>query len=522
MNEKFEHIDITLIDEDVNNHRLVIDAIADTELEQSVRTNGIQQPIKLCKKDDGRYILVWGFRRKAAAMRVGLTTIPAITVEGLTTSQIRALQAIENLERKELHPLEEAQFCADLADTIDNEFTGDRILKPFNLTELVAQRIGRSIKWVENRLAMSRLSERAKQAFIDNDIHLQHVNLIARLASHEAQEEVLGQVKAYIPAYRQGENKAEHKNPPATIAATRALVEQRLRDLSDVPWLLDAEFDGKNACLTCPHNSSNRLELFHDEAQHKSQCLLASCYAEKTKYVGRAIQRATNTAFKAAENNTGKNAGKPTKTQVEEAITEREITFVQPAAVIAATKRRQEPKTPTASETKGEKKNELRDIAQRELWSRQREWRNNIIEAIDKNLQSKKDPVALAIVILIYQSGIIEHACPENHNEKEQRAALTKLTTAINAISSKADTNLPGSHHPLHKAVQALKPYLTDNPDNTHSVLEHQSYLCDEDDSFVLEKIACAYKINHGPEPTVESIEAELIAAQNTNEAEAA
>lgn len=519
MNEQFEHIDITLIDEDVSNHRLVFDPAADDALEQSIRTNGIQQPVKLCKKTDGRYILVWGFRRKAAAMRVGLATIPAITVEGLSTSQIRALQAIENLERKELHPLEEAQFCADLAETIYSESPGSRITNSINISESVAQRIGRSIKWVENRLAMARLSERVKQAFIDNDIHLQHVNLIARLAGHDAQEEVLGQVKAHIPAYHLGDNKAEHKNPPATIATTRNLVEQRLRDLSDVPWLMDAEFDGKGACLSCPHNSTNRLELFHDDAPQKSQCLLASCYAEKAKFVGRAIQRATNTAFKAAENNTGKTAGKPTKTQVQEAIAEREITFVQPAAVIAATKRRQEPKTPTTSETKGEKKSAIRDIAQRELWQRKQNWRQSIIKAISKSLQPKKDPIALAIVILIYQSGIIEVASPENTDEKAQRAALTKLGAAINAITSKVDADLPGSHHPLHKALQALKSYLTDDSERA---LEDLSYQCDDDDNFVLEKIANAYKIDHTTEPTVESIEAELVAAQEAEIAEAA
>lgn len=51
-----------------------------------------------------------------------------------------------------------------------------------------------------------------------------------------------------------------------------------------------------------------------------------------------------------------------------------------------------------------------------------------------------------------------------------------------------------------------------------NSILEHLSYQCDEDDNFVLEKVAAAYNIDHASESTVESIEAELIAAQNTNE----
>lgn len=518
MNEQFDHIEIILIDEDVSNHRLVIDQTTDTELEQSIRNNGVQQPVKLCKKSDGRYTLVWGFRRKAAAIRAGLSELPAIIVEGLSTSQIRALQAIENLERKELHPLEEAQFCADLVETIGNENPSSRITNSINITEMVAQRIGRSTKWVENRLAMSRLSERVKQAFIDNDINLQHVNLIARLASHDAQEEVLGQIKAQIPAYHLGDNKSEHKNPPATIAHTRTLVEQLLRDLSDVPWLMDAEFDGKSACISCPHNSENRLELFHDDTPKKPQCLLASCYTEKSKFVARAITRAANTAFKSAESNSGKLAGKPTKAQIESAIAEREITFVQSAAVVAATKRRQDPKAPTTSETKGEKKNELREQAQRELWQRQRDWRSTIIKLINKSLQPKKDPIALAIVILIYQSGILEVAASENDDEKSRRSALSKLDIAINALTTKADHDLPGSQHPLHRAVQALKPYMTDDSKNTDSMLEYQSWQSDADDNFLLTKIASAYKIDNVTEPTLESVETELKAAQQTSQ----
>lgn len=518
MNEQFDHIEIALIDEDVSNHRLVIDQITDAELEQSIRNNGIQQPVKLCKKSDGRYTLVWGFRRKAAAIRVGLSELPAIIVEGLSTSQIRTLQAIENLERKELHPIEEAQFCADLVETIGNENSGSKITDSINITETVAQRIGRSVKWVENRLAMSRLSERVKQTFIDNDIYLQHVNLIARLASHEAQEEVLGQVKAHIPAYHLGDNKSEHKNPPATIAHTRTLVEQRLRDLSDVPWLMDAEFDGKSACVSCLHNSANRLELFHDDTPKSSQCLLASCYTEKTKFIARAITRATNTAFKSAESNSGKNAGKPTKAQIESAIVEREITFVQPAAVVAATKRRQDPKATTASETKGEKKNELREQAQRELWQRQRDWRNDIVKLINKSLQPKKDPIALSIVILIYQSGILDVATPENTDEKARRSALSKLDTAINALTTKADPDLPGAQHPLHRAAQALKPYMVEESENMQSMLEHLSWQSDADDNFLLAKIAAAYKIDNEPEPTLESIEAELLAEQKSSQ----
>lgn len=505
MSDHYDHIAIALIDEDVSNHRLVHDPAADADLEQSIRTNGIQQPVKLNAKGDGRFTLVWGFRRKAVAQRIGLEAIPALVVEGLTTAQIRALQAIENLERKELHPLEEARFCGDLADTLTEEadYTG----RASDLTEAIAQRIGRSTKWVENRLAMTRLSERVKQAFLDGDIHLQHVNLIARLAGHDAQEEVLGAVKAQVPPYHIGSDRAEHKRPPSTIAETRSLVEQRLRDLTTVPWKLDATFDGKTACNTCGHNSANRLELFHDDAPKKPQCLLATCYAEKTKFTGRAVQRATNTALKAAD--------KPTKKQVADAIAEREVQFVEPAAVIQATKRRQEPKAPTSSEKRGQQDHERRRKIQDTYWQRQRIWQIDSMNAAKAALPLDH-PDAVAILTIIITSGVLDTA--GEGEGKAQKDARKRLAQALGAIVTLLDTQPEGAPHPVQVAATALAPHLKSAATNVLHDLQWQDYIAEV--LRPLNKLA-GIKID-AQEPTLEAIEAELYPEGGTDQEDAA
>lgn len=421
-NENMHWIEIERIDEDVENHRLVTDIQSDGALLESILANGVQQPIKLCEKANGRYTLVFGFRRKAAAFKAGLKKIPAIVVSGLTPSDIRSLQAIENLERKELHPLEEARFVQDLGETLAVEHLRD---DEENLVQELAARIGRTPKWVENRMALGRLSPRVRQAFLDGDIQLQHAQLIGRLVSHDAQEEVLGSVRGRYRGWLLGSHvkpreREEAKDPPSTIAETRRLVEARLNELAGVPWKLDAAFDGKIACTECPHNSANRLDLFDGDSPKKPTCLNAPCYKEKHKFAGRAVQRATNTALKTAD--------KVTPATARKAIKEREVEFVTPKAVTAAAQRRQAPATQTTgSERRGMADWERHRKIMNTLRERTEAWLNPIIEAIDAKLPYS-DPDGIAMIALINQSGLLGQVVGRG---KKTAAAREKLRKAL-------------------------------------------------------------------------------------------
>jgi len=447
--EVFDRVPINQIDLDVRNHRLVKTPDDDAKLQKAIQANGIQQPIKVNKKDDGRYTLVFGFRRLAAATAIGMESVPALITTGLSTAHIQALQAIENLDRKELHPLEEAQFCQDLADTLIAEHEASANKTPLNINEAVAQHIGRSITWVDRRLAMARLSERVKQVFLNGDIHLGHVNLIARLASHDAQEEVLGMVEAHTPPYYVNESdkrKAELKKPPATLADTRKFVEERLRDLSDVPWDLSASFGGKSPCSSCEHNSANRLELFPEEIPANPQCLLASCYHEKTKLASRAVQKATNTTLK--------NSGAPTEDSATAAIKERDVDFVKPEAVVEAAKRRQNSQAETPREKKGVTRRQQEEKIHQEFMARLRTWEDAAIDAIFDKLPTT-DPLCIAMLLLIHKSGIIQLADGDAKGDARW-AAQEKLNVALDLFTSQHKISKAAANHPLAKLVDLL------------------------------------------------------------------
>lgn len=503
--EQFQHIPLAEIDEDIENHRLVSDPRSDEQLLQSVRDNGIQQPVKVSRKDDGRFTLVFGFRRKAAAAAAGLDTIPAIVAENLPAERIRALQAIENLERRDLHPLEEARFCHDLAETVTADHGDSDCPSDLDVAEAVSQRIGRSKKWVEHRLNLARLSERVQQAFMDGDIHLGHAQLIGRLVSHEAQEEVLGRVQAWTPTWM--DNAAEHRNAPGTIADTRRLVEAHLRDLSDVAWKLDQEFDGKVACTACPHNSANRLELFDADQPKKPQCLDAECFAEKNRFTSRAVVRATNTLLKSG--------AKPTPAQARKAVEEREVEFVEPRAVAAAAKRRQNPAKPTAREQHGQQDQERRIVVDNRLRKLTREWSEKVDQEINEYLPFEGPDGGLAMLVLIGASGVIDCFDPrpwQTVKKADQEKAQADLEQALELVKSAYDPKQPAGETPIIRLSRLLHPWFKRTLDDSPE-LGLEALALNFDSGRTRQTLCKAFGIDthqFGPRPTRKAVEAEL------------
>lgn len=489
MSDQFQHVAVELIDEDVSNHRIVTDEVADQALRASISEKGIQQPVRLTRKADGRYTLVFGFRRTAAARALGLETVPAMVMESLSVSDIRALQAIENIERKDLHPLEEAQFCNDLYEVLQDGVVGGD-----GVPAEIARRIGRDRKWVENRLSLARLSPRVKQAFLDGDIHLAHALLIARLVSFEAQEEVLGSVRGGVPAYVMGKNRQEARKGPESIAFTRGLVEARLRDLSKVTWKLDAAFDGKPSCAICVHNSANRLELFDGDEPKKATCLNAECFEEKRKFAQRAVSRATNTLLKKTD--------EPTAPLAREAIKEREVEFLQPRVVVAAAKARAEkegsqPKK-SAAERRGENSWERQNKINSLFAERFDAWRAPLLKEVNRHLPLE-DAYGIAMVILIRMT-VVDYVDAQWGDKSRRETARALLPKAIALLKSPSADSL-GQLAELIRGL-ALKELDADDP------LEMDSY---NDRSFALGAFLEAFGIpTTEPKPTREAIEREL------------
>ncbi|HYI67103.1 MAG TPA: ParB/RepB/Spo0J family partition protein [Candidatus Limnocylindrales bacterium] len=148
------------------------------ELAESIRSVGILQPIRVEESGAGRYALVYGQRRLAAAREAGLQTIPAL-VDGKnrTGTVLVTTQLVENLQRHDLNPLEEAAGLRLLLDT-----------EPKLNQAALAKRIGRSAPYVSNSLRLLKVPESIKEALRDGRLSGTHARAIASLPPDEATE----------------------------------------------------------------------------------------------------------------------------------------------------------------------------------------------------------------------------------------------------------------------------------------------------------------------------------------------
>jgi len=138
-------ISIDLIDPRPVQPRGIFDEAKLNELAQSISANGVVQPLIVRPKQD-RFELIAGERRWRAAQRAGLTRVPAI-VRQVADDKVLELALIENIQREDLNPIEEARAYKNLIDAV-------------GLTqEVVAERVGRDRSYVTNFLRLLRLPE---------------------------------------------------------------------------------------------------------------------------------------------------------------------------------------------------------------------------------------------------------------------------------------------------------------------------------------------------------------------------
>jgi len=138
-------LDINQIDSNPEQPRTRFDQASLEKLAQSIRENGIVQPV-LVRRRGGRFELVAGERRWRAARDAGLTTIPAV-VRDVPDDKLLELALIENIQRDDLNAIEEAWAYKKLIDEA-------------GLTqELVAQRVGRDRSYITNYLRLLRLPD---------------------------------------------------------------------------------------------------------------------------------------------------------------------------------------------------------------------------------------------------------------------------------------------------------------------------------------------------------------------------
>lgn len=174
------------------------------ELTESIRQQGVVEPIVVRPYPDGekRYMIVAGERRWRASRRAERETIPGIVRE-LEASQAYVLSLVENLQRENLSPLEEAKAYRRLMDE-----------EGFNQSE-VAEAVGKSRSFVANRLRLLNLSEAVRDALETGSISAGHARALLGTESDSIANSLLDEILARDLSVRETEKLvSEHQEAP--------------------------------------------------------------------------------------------------------------------------------------------------------------------------------------------------------------------------------------------------------------------------------------------------------------------
>jgi ParB family chromosome partitioning protein len=218
-------VDVDRLEPNAYQPRLHVDDTRLEELAASIRTNGVIQPIVVRALDEGRYQIIAGERRWRAALRAGLLTVP-VTVKTMPPGGERQLLAwalIENLQREDLNPIEQARAYQRLVDE-------------FHLTQdAVAEQVGKDRSSVANTLRLLKLADEVQHVVATGALSMGHARAIVALSDQARQRQVARDAVAHALSVREVETivKRELESGPKPTRArpikdvhTRAAEEQ--------------------------------------------------------------------------------------------------------------------------------------------------------------------------------------------------------------------------------------------------------------------------------------------------------
>ncbi len=255
----FQYLAIDTIHESTTNPRRTFEESKLQELAESIRHHGLIQPVTVRPNADG-FELIAGARRYRAAQLAELFSIPARIVE-IDDAQALEWQLVENSQRVDVHPYEEAQGFQRLLD-----------LPGYDVSALV-EKSGKSASHIYARLSLLQLIPTVAEAFSQERITASHANLIARLPQES-------QAEAYEQCWRKDwQEKEAHLLPAKNLSAW--IQANLYLSLADAPF--DREDPTLNpaagACVTCPRRSGYNTSLFADV--QGDQCLDGPCFQTK-------------------------------------------------------------------------------------------------------------------------------------------------------------------------------------------------------------------------------------------------
>lgn len=249
------------IAESPSNPRKHFDNIYLDELAESIRQHGVIQPITVRPNPTPGapwpYQIVVGTCRARAARRAGLESIPAFWRE-LDDKQALEIQVIENLQRRDVHPIEEADGYQQLMQR--HGYTADGI----------ATKIGKSKGYVYARLKLLALDRPAREAFFAGNLDASTALLIARVPSSLQAKALASVINGY------------DGQPLSYRAAKQTLQRNFTIDLAEATWPLDDATlcPAAGSCSACPKRAGNDLVMTADGIA-ENVCTDIPCFDDK-------------------------------------------------------------------------------------------------------------------------------------------------------------------------------------------------------------------------------------------------
>lgn len=253
--DQFKNIPIREITISKSNPRTEFDSKLIEELAESIKVHGILQPIVVRPKGKA-YELVSGERRYRASEMIALPDVPC-HVKELTDEQAFEVQIIENLQRKDVHPMDEAQAYQKMLD------------RPGYTIQEVCLKVGKTPEYVHRRIKLNDLLPQFKKMFYEGKLMIGHAIELCRLSEAD-------QTKAEQMMY-------SYKD---VLVSPQELKEDILlnvyMDLKKVPFDKESTtlHPKAGACLSCPKRTGFNKTLF-PEIEIGDRCTDSKCFNQK-------------------------------------------------------------------------------------------------------------------------------------------------------------------------------------------------------------------------------------------------
>ena len=265
---EYRNLPLNVLIPSKTNPRRIIEDDSLRELAESISVHGVLEPLIVRPVTERDFEVVVGGRRFAASKKAGKDDAPC-SIRNLTDAQVLEIQLVENLQRRDVHPMEEAHGFHALLKLEEPKYT----------IEQIGAKVGKAPAYVASRARLTELIPAVVEAFYAEEIGVGHALLLAKL--QPAQQEA-----ALASCFREdwGGAAGKAKRIVLPVRHLQYWIEHNVLLL-----LKQAPFDKRNSqllpaagsCVDCPKRTGHNKLLFADVSGNADACTDPICYASK-------------------------------------------------------------------------------------------------------------------------------------------------------------------------------------------------------------------------------------------------